>query len=789
MKIKIFPFLISVLAFLNLYSQTLHPPIIERYLFSATTEGADGIRFNPAITGIKHHTNFNFYVSTFNKPLSKNFDLGFLFQNNRAGLGLKSEKFGDSSMTLLSFSLGFGKRNFTGGFGIDYIKVNDEPFKTSFNIGFLSRPFEFVAFSFVLQNLTGRYFRATPFERKYIFGAGLRPIGDDRLTLSADVYINDKGKLKNSNYKYGAEFKIIDGLKISALFDNSKIFKREKVLLFGVTINFQNAGVKFFSNGNKINSKFTISTFYSSEFLPTSFYPVKRIAEVEIKGVIPDYKEQPSIFSKPRRSVHDIVSEIERSAKDKDINGLILKIYPFSGEIKIYELEAITQEIVDAVKKVKRAGKPVVAYLGGESASVNELYLASVVDKIVIAPECMIVGYGAIINVERLKSFFEKFGIEWDAMTAGKFKSTFHSYYTDSATTEQAQLIKSLAEDIHRQMMEQISKARGIEFTDDLISEISSIVTPSRAKELGIVDEIGFYNEAKKMVNKLANKRDDEKVNLVKVGARKDWETSWGEVPKIAVIGVHGSILTGESQPPIPFPFLSERITGSETIVKQIHQAVKDKSVKAIILRVNSPGGSALASNEIYTALKEARKKKPVVVSFGNIAASGGYYVSCGSEKIFASPATLTGSIGVVFAKPVISKLYDNLKIKIEQYKEGEHSDMFSPIRHLTDIEKKKVEEMLEYTYISFKQKVAENRNMTLDEVEDLAQGKVYTGAQALKLKLVDEFGGLSQAIAYAGEKLKLKKYEVKFYTVPSLLGFELGIVERVMNSLFIKND
>jgi protease-4 len=280
-----------------------------------------------------------------------------------------------------------------------------------------------------------------------------------------------------------------------------------------------------------------------------------------------------------------------------------------------------------------------------------------------------------------------------------------------------------------------------------------------------------------------------EEVNLVKVGARKYWETAWGEIPKIAVIGVHGSILTGESQPPIPFPFLSERVTGSETVIKQINQAVRDKSVKAIILRVNSPGGSALASNEIYTALKEARKKKPVIVSFGNIAASGGYYVSCSSEKIFASPATLTGSIGVVFAKPVISKLYDNLKIKVEQYKEGEHSDMFSPLRHLTDVEKRKVEEMLQYTYLSFKQKVAENRNMTLDEVENLAQGKVYTGTQALKLKLVDEFGGLSQAIGYVEEKLKLKKYEVKFYAVPSLFGFEPGIVERLINSLFIKNE
>ena len=214
---------------------------------------------------------------------------------------------------------------------------------------------------------------------------------------------------------------------------------------------------------------------------------------------------------------------------------------------------------------------------------------------------------------------------------------------------------------------------------------------------------------------------------------------------------------------------------------------MKDKSIKAIILRVNSGGGSALASNEIYSALKEARKKKPVVVSFGNVAASGGYYVACSSDRIFANPGTLTGSIGVVYSKPVLEKLYENMKIKIETYKKGDHADMFSTTRHWNEIERKGIENALQYTYLGFKQKVAENRNMTLDDVEKLAQGKVYTGTQALDLKLVDELGGLKSAVDFAREKARIKaKYDVKFYPVPSLFGTQDGFIKSMLRNLFL---
>lgn len=766
-------------------AQNLYLPNFERYLFTATSDGAEGLRLNPANMGFRHRTNFTLYLSSSEKFSLKNYDAGLFIQMMRLGLGIKSSKVNDSTSLLISYSTGFGGKNLSLGIGFDHFKIGDEKFKTSINFGVISRPFNFISISTVAYNITGRHFQNTPLEKRYISGIGIRPFGNDVLTLSSDLIIKEKQKPKG--FKLGAELKIVNGLNLYAILDNSKIFSDKKTFIFGFSINLQNVGVKIFTDFENSNTRATASTFYTQEIMNTFIYPVKKIAEVEIRGVLPDYKEQPSIFSKPRKSVHDLIDEIEKAAIDKDINGLLLKIYQFTGEIKLYELEGLTQELVEAVKKVKRAGKPVVAYLGGEMAGVNELYLASVADKIVIAPECMIVGYGAVIDVSRLKSFFEKFGIEWDAMTAGEYKSTFHSIYTDSATPNQAKLIEGLVDEIHKQMIEQIAKSRNINFTDEIIEEISGGLIPPRAKELGIVDEIGFYNEAKKVINKLANNRDDENIILTKLDKRRYWDKTWGITPKIAVIGVHGAITTGESQPPLPFPLFTERSTGSETVVKQINSAVKDKSVKAIILRVNSGGGSALASNEIYSALKEARKKKPVVISFGNVAASGGYYVACSSDKIFANPGTLTGSIGVVYSKPVLEKLYENMKIKIETYKKGDHADMFSTTRHWNEIERKGIENALQYIYLGFKQKVAENRNMTLDEVEELAQGKVYTGTQALKLKLVDELGGLKSAIDFAREKAKIKgKHEVKFYPVPSLFGIRDGFIESTLKNLFL---
>lgn len=767
----------------QLQTQNIHPPRFERYLFSATSDGAQGLRLNPANVGFPHR-NFFLYLSPEENFSLKNYNAGFFLQSMRFGLGLDRIKTKDVSSILISTSTGFGSEDFAFGLGLDYLKIDDDRFKPSINIGLLSRPFNFASISLAIQNLTGRYFQGTSFEKRYIIGAGLRPFGNDRLTLSGDLFVQENQKVKN--FKYGAELKIVDGINLHAIVDNSKIFSDKKSFIFGLSINFQNSGIKFFNDFENSKSKrSTISTFYSAEVMKTSIYPSKKIAEIEISGVIPDYKEQPSLFSRPRRSLHDIVDEIEKSANDKDINGVILKIHPFTGELKLYELEGLTQELVDAMMKVKKSGKPVVAYLAGEMASVNELYLASVADKIVVHPLCMIIGYGTSIDVARLKSFFEKFGIEWDAMTAGEFKSTFHSTYTDSATPKQAQLIKGLVDEIHKQMVEQITKSRNVTLTDELIEEISGGLTPPRAKEIGIVDEIGTYEDAKKLINKLANNREDERIKTVNLSKRRYWNTSWGVVPKIAVIGVHGTITPGKSQP--PDPFLGERTTGSETVVRQINSAVKDKSVKAIILRVNSGGGSAFASEEIYNALKKAREKKPVIVSFGNIAASGGYYVSCSSDKIFANPATLTGSIGVVFSKPVVEKLYQNFKVKIETYKKGEHSDLFSITRHWTDEERKIIENALRYTYIGFKQRVAENRKMTLDEVEELAQGKVYVGTKALEIKLVDELGGLRKAIEFAKEKAKIKDvYQVKFYTVPTFFGLPDGFIGEIIERLFL---
>jgi protease-4 len=245
-------------------------------------------------------------------------------------------------------------------------------------------------------------------------------------------------------------------------------------------------------------------------------------------------------------------------------------------------------------------------------------------------------------------------------------------------------------------------------------------------------------------------------------------------MPEVAVIGVYGTIVTGKSSPPSPFPipFLGgDRLTGSESVIKQIEEAVADKNIKAIVLRVNSGGGSALASDEIYNAVREAMAKKPVVASFGNVAASGGYYVAVGAKKIFAEPATLTGSIGVLIAFPVLTDFIEkDLGGNVEQYKSRDASGVLNPFHKWDEKDMKYVDEFLNQTYTDFKEKVSEGRKLSMSRVDELAQGKVYTGDQAKNLGLIDGYGGLEKAIQYAANVAGISGgYRVKMFVVPGL--------------------
>ena len=337
-------------------------------------------------------------------------------------------------------------------------------------------------------------------------------------------------------------------------------------------------------------------------------------------------------------------------------------------------------------------------------------------------------------------------------------------------------MLQSLITDTYRQMINDISVDRDI--PKEKIREIADgrIFTSRQAIELGLIDEIGYQKDAVKKGVALIGRKDED-ARLVPpeqfISQTPD-EALSGVFNRIAVIEVDGEITTGENTQNILF---GGRTVGSDTVVREIEKAMADPYVKAILVRINSPGGSPVGSAHVYSKLREARNKgKTVVASMGNLAASGGYYIAAGADKIVADPSTLTGSIGVIGNIPVLAELYKKLGITHDVYKEGEHADMFSGIRKFSPAEKDAIYALLEESYKDFVDSVALGRNMPTSEVEAVAEGRVYTGNQAKNLNLVDELGGFSDAVDICVSMSKIRgEPQLVFYRRSASFLYQLG--------------
>ena len=318
--------------------------------------------------------------------------------------------------------------------------------------------------------------------------------------------------------------------------------------------------------------------------------------------------------------------------------------------------------------------------------------------------------------------------------------------------------------------MGRLVSARNITLDDYMKTKISQPMSANDALRLGLVDKLGWYEDAKKI-----SEDHTKTADVVKYINRSEWDNGWGEPDGIAIIGVYASITPGESQPPppvtLPIPYLGGgRSTGSESVVRQLEDAFANPKIKAIILRVDSGGGSALASGEINDAVIRLKKKykKPFYVSMGGAAASGGYYVSASADKIFSDELTITGSIGVFTTRPNVDSLLEQQKLKVENFKRGENSDITTYYRKLTPSEIEIIQNLIDFYYDRFVDAVSEGRKLSREEVEQVAQGHVWLGSDAINKGLVDEIGGLYDAVQYAKKKTGMgKRFKLVYYSVP----------------------
>ena len=441
-----------------------------------------------------------------------------------------------------------------------------------------------------------------------------------------------------------------------------------------------------------------------------------------------------------------ILNAIENAKTDDNIKGISIETNFINAGL------AQTQAIRDKLVDFKESGKFVMAY--GDMYDQKKYYLSSVADSVILNPVGGLDFKGLSMEVMYLKDIQNKTGVKMEVIRHGKYKSAVEMYLSDEMSPANREQISSFLGSIWGEILTDISESRNLSIAvlNDIADGLKTR-TPELALEHKMVDGLLYLDQYENSLRAAAGLEADAKLKLVKIG--KYIQSGKGRIKvsakdKIAVIYAQGEIHYAKG---------NEDVIGQKMMAKAIRRAVKDKNIKAIVLRVNSPGGSALASDLIWRELELAKKEKPLVVSMGNYAASGGYYIACNADKIFAEPTTLTGSIGVFATIPNFSVLANDIGINAEQVRTNK-SASYSVFEPMSDAFRSVAQGGVEKVYTTFIQRVADGRNMKVADVDAIAQGRVWTGVEALENGLVDELGNLDDAVAEAAEMAELSTYK-----------------------------
>lgn len=441
-----------------------------------------------------------------------------------------------------------------------------------------------------------------------------------------------------------------------------------------------------------------------------------------------------------------VVSNIRKASSDENISGIYLRMGINLNDFAT--LEEIRTELIN----FKKTGKFIIAY--GELADQKSYYLCSVANKIYLNPAGELVLNGLSSSVTYLKNMFDKIGVKPELIRHGKYKSAGEPLIADKMSDENRTQILSYLGSLNKIMIDGIAEARKKPsgFVNNVFNELL-IQHPEDALKLGMVDGLKYDDELESEMKKVSKSEDKIKyVTLSKYNRAKDNNVSTSD-NKIGVIYCNGEIVSGES---------TEENMGSETIAKAIKKVRLDKNYKAIVLRINSPGGSAMASDVIWREVVLAKKEKPVIVSMSNVAASGGYYIAAPANTIVAEPNTITGSIGVFGLLLNAQELLNNkLGVNVETVKLGKYADLGALNRPMTNAERAIIQKGVDRIYDDFVSKVAEGRKLTKKHVDSIAQGRVWAGIDAKKIGLVDELGGLNKALEIAKIKAKITEYRI----------------------------
>ena len=470
------------------------------------------------------------------------------------------------------------------------------------------------------------------------------------------------------------------------------------------------------------------------------------LAEVGPSGIV-------SQFLVERPTVRSIVQSLRKAKVDPRITGVVVA----PGGID--SLWGKVQEVRDAIADFRSSGKPIIAYL--EYGGLRDYYLATACDAIYLMPVSPLDLTGLASYEIFFRGTLDAIGAYPDLLHLGEYKTASNTFTERTFSSAHREMLESLNEDLYSQLVRGIAEARKMVESDVRALIDQGPFLPEEALRLGLVDGLAYEDELDDQdvldgAHEFLENADYRKVGLASLGLNRG--------PRIAVVHATGIIVSGEgesasSQGPV---------VGSATLVRHLRDARTDDSIQAIVLRVDSPGGSAIASDAIWREVVLTRNHKPVIASMSDVAASGGYYISMPAEKIVAQPGTITGSIGVVMGKFALEGTFAKLGINVESVANGRMAEINSPVRPYSDAERAKLTEQLQAIYDNFVEKVAQARETTPEQIDAVAQGRVWTGQQAQQVGLVDEIGGLDLALAIAKESAGLPEdAEVEIVVYP----------------------
>ena len=504
----------------------------------------------------------------------------------------------------------------------------------------------------------------------------------------------------------------------------------------------------------------------------TTEVPANSVLEITLdEGVMERGSEDPfdlrfgTFAMRKPLGLDDILAALKTAAEDERITGVLLRLSDVNAGIGTLE------EIRNGLLAFRASGKFVYAF--SDAYTQPSYYLASVADKIYVHPQGMLIFHGLRAKMMFFKGTLEKLDIEPVVIRHGRYKSAVEPYMLDRMSPENREQVRSIVESIWAHFVDRVAESRKLDAALlDSVSDHLLVRTADDAVRYGLANETAYYDRVLDDVKKACGLKEKQKERLLPLrkyirGGMKDISYSKN---KIALVYAVGDINTGDGD---------DESIGSDRLAAAIRKARLDTAVKAIVLRVNSPGGSALASDVIWRETVLAKKEKPFVVSMGDVAASGGYYISCAADTIVAQPNTITGSIGVYGLLFNAQNMFSGkLGITFDTVKTGRYADIGDMTRPMTDDERAIIQHEVDRIYDRFAGVVSSGRGLTMDYVDSIGEGRVWSGAQAMQVGLVDVLGGIDTAVAIAARMAGLETYRI--ITLPGQKQF----LERIMEDL-----